>query len=128
MNPEVAGDEDGFRKVLNRHVLLPLGLGLLGALVFVLLIGYLLSVLKAVTESDETLRTANHALKLVIDLETGMRGYLLTGDERFLDPMEAAQPQLIADLDLLSGMSLAGPHQLRSEEHTSELQSRENLV
>ncbi|MDV5859462.1 hypothetical protein QM298_00430 [Pseudomonas mendocina] len=39
-------DEQGFRRILNRNVGLPLALGLAGALFFALLIGYLLNVVR----------------------------------------------------------------------------------
>jgi len=100
-------EEDRFRKILSRHVTLPLGVGLLSAVFFVVLIGYLLSVLKEVTNSDETLRTANSALKMVVDLESGMRGFLITGDEGFLDHFEKSRPLLLADLQALSSRNLA---------------------
>ena len=41
--------------------------------------------------SQEVLRTANTLERLVIDLETGARGYIITHDERFLAPWEAAR-------------------------------------
>jgi CHASE3 domain sensor protein len=41
--------------------------------------------------SDELLVAANHLERLVIDLETGLRGFLITGDERFLAPWDDAQ-------------------------------------
>ncbi len=43
------------------------------------------------THSQEVLRAANTLERLVIDLETGARGYIITGDERFLAPWEAAR-------------------------------------
>jgi signal transduction histidine kinase len=41
--------------------------------------------------SQEVLGAANRLERLVIDLETGVRGYIITGDERFLAPWEAAR-------------------------------------
>ncbi len=51
--------------------------------------------------SQEVLSTANRLERLVIDLETGERGFLITGEERFLQPWEAARraiPRERADL------------------------------
>ena len=42
------------------------------------------------TTSQEVLGVANTLERLVIDLETGARGYIITGDERFLAPWEVA--------------------------------------
>ena len=42
------------------------------------------------TTSQEVLGVANTLERLVIDLESGSRGYIITGDERFLAPWEGA--------------------------------------
>src|SRR4051795_3987964 len=39
--------------------------------------------------------------RLVVDLETGLRGYMLTDDRRFLEPYERARGQLRGRLDAL---------------------------
>src|SRR6266536_381106 len=41
--------------------------------------------------SQEVLVAANQLERLVIDLETGQRGFVITGQERFLGPWRAAQ-------------------------------------
>jgi signal transduction histidine kinase len=41
--------------------------------------------------SDEVLVVANQLERLVVDLETGQRGFLITADEEFLQPWRAAQ-------------------------------------
>ncbi|HEY1574655.1 MAG TPA: CHASE3 domain-containing protein [Pseudonocardiaceae bacterium] len=41
--------------------------------------------------SQEVLASANRLERLVVDLESGPRGYLLTGEERFLQPWAAAR-------------------------------------
>jgi signal transduction histidine kinase len=42
-------------------------------------------------QSQQVLASANRLERLVVDLETGPRGYLLTGQAKFLDPWEAAR-------------------------------------
>ncbi|MFD2081865.1 Histidine kinase-, DNA gyrase B-, and HSP90-like ATPase [Actinopolymorpha cephalotaxi] len=44
--------------------------------------------------SQQVLTTANRMQALVLDVETGERGYLLTGDPRFLQPWSAARAQI----------------------------------
>lgn len=112
MTTQSAIDEQNFRKILGRNVTLPLGIGLLSAVFFVFLIAYLLSVLKWVTDTDETLRYANEAFKLTIDLETGMRGFLITGEESFLEPYEAAKPKISEELELMRQKVAGSPRQL----------------
>ncbi len=45
-----------------------------------------------VDRTDEVIGTANETLKQIIDQETGLRGYLITGDRVFLEPFERAHP------------------------------------
>jgi signal transduction histidine kinase len=55
--------------------------------------------------SERVLVAARRLEQLVIDLETGERGFLLTGSERFLQPWTAAQaalPAAITDLERLA--------------------------
>lgn len=61
---------------------------------FVSLITYLLSVIQWAEHTDRVINNANEAVKLTVDLETGMRGYLLSGDEKFLEPYETARPRV----------------------------------
>ena len=44
--------------------------------------------------SQEVLATANQLERLVVDLETGQRGFVITGDTQFLDPWYAARAAL----------------------------------
>jgi signal transduction histidine kinase/CHASE3 domain sensor protein len=85
-------------RTLTRQVALAaLVLGLLQVAVFAALIG-------AVRSADEANRRANEILaatqamsdleQSVIDAETGMRGYVITGQRRFLEPTAAAQRKL----------------------------------
>ena len=41
--------------------------------------------------SQRVIATANRVQTLVIDLETGVRGFVITHDKRYLDPWRAAQ-------------------------------------
>ncbi len=91
-------DPRDFQRVLSRNVKLPLIGGLVGVVVFVSLIFYLLSVIGWVEHTDKVTREATEMQRLSVDLETGMRGFLITGDETFLQPYESAQPRLAAGL------------------------------
>jgi signal transduction histidine kinase len=59
--------------------------------VLVLAIGELRRTTRLSTASLEVRGVANTLERRVIDLETGVRGYIITGDERFLAPWEAAR-------------------------------------
>ena len=105
-------DQRSFRKLLSRNIGLPLGVGLLGAVAFVAVVNYLLSAMQWVEHTDQVIGNANEAVKLSIDLETGMRGFLITGDERFLDPYEVAKPRIFGGLEDLREMVRDNPQQV----------------
>jgi signal transduction histidine kinase len=57
------------------------------------------------TRSQEVLVTANQLERLVVDLETGVRGFVITGQEQFLQPWKdarAALPGVSATLERLT--------------------------
>ena len=112
MNRTSVVDEQRFRKLLGRNVGLPLGVGVLSAVFFIMLITYLLSVIQWVEHTDRVINNTNRAMKLSIDMETGMRGYLLTGDEHFLDPYEVAKPVLMTELEGIEPLVADNPIQL----------------
>ena len=105
-------DERSFRKLLTRNIGLPLAVGVLSAVLFVVMISYLLSVIRWVEHSDRVITNGNEAARLTVDLETGMRGYLITGDEHFLDPYVVAKPQIVAQLQSLQELVSDNPQQV----------------
>jgi signal transduction histidine kinase/CheY-like chemotaxis protein/CHASE3 domain sensor protein len=104
-------DEQRFRKLLSRNISLPLGVGVISAVFFVALITYLLSTIQWVEHTDRVINNANEAVKLTVDLETGMRGFLLSGDEKFLEPYETAKPRIAVVLDTLLELTADNPSQ-----------------
>ena len=96
MNRTSPIDEKAFRRILGRNVSLPLGMGILSSLVFIAIIFYLLDVSRWVEHTDRVIAESNETLKLVIDMETGLRGYLITGDEIFLEPYQRARKEFVS--------------------------------
>src|SRR5579862_2881134 len=47
-----------------------------------------------VTQSEEVLVELNLTLSTLVEAETGQRGYVITGDEQFLAPYEAAEAEI----------------------------------
>ncbi|HSC81068.1 MAG TPA: CHASE3 domain-containing protein, partial [Chitinolyticbacter sp.] len=99
--PHAPSQTDAFRKVLSRNVMLPLLLGLTSAAVFVALLLYLVSTMRLVDHSNRVIGAAQEISKLVVDSETGMRGYLLTGRRNFLDPYNHAIARTPLELDAI---------------------------
>ncbi len=61
-----------------------------------------------VRRSERVVFLTSRLQRLTVDLETGIRGRLLAGDDRFLEPYEAAVaeiPELLARLDRLASAS-----------------------
>lgn len=83
-----------FRRLLVRAILVPaiLLVALGGVLVWQVV--RLLAEAQRVEHTDRVIAHANQVEKLHIDLETGLRGFLLRGDTLFLEPYELALGKL----------------------------------
>ena len=57
---------------------------------------------KMVRKSNTIIKDLDNVFSLVKDAETGQRGYLLTGDTRFLEPYSSAKDKISAGLTILS--------------------------
>src|SRR5689334_12386440 len=97
-------DNTQFRRILSRNVAMPLGMGVLSALVFVGIIAYLINVLSWVEHSERVIGKANEVSRLSADMEAGMRGYLLSGEDDFMAPYLRAKPQIDAELTSLADL------------------------
>ena len=97
----VAIDQAGFRRILTRNIALPAAAGLASAIVFVGLILYLLSSMRWVDHTQEVIGNANEISRLAVDMESGMRGYLLTGDDAFLAPYRISKPKIASAMATL---------------------------
>jgi signal transduction histidine kinase len=92
----VSAVEHSRRRRLGLLGLLVIGVGLLLALAIVSRLAGLGAISKLNESNDNFVRAsqslvlANNLEQRVVDLETGLRGYLLTGERRFLAPRSAA--------------------------------------
>lgn len=57
------------------------------------------------------------AMKLILDMETGVRGYLDTGDVSFLDPYGKARPKVVPALDRLGALVFEQPAEQEQIDH-----------
>jgi PAS domain S-box-containing protein len=64
-----------------------------------------------VDQSDLIISHANHLIKLMVDEETGLRGFLLTKDRLFLQPFHEADQQLEPEFDTLFSLLQDRPKQ-----------------
>jgi CheY-like chemotaxis protein/signal transduction histidine kinase len=112
MSNSAAIDEKSFRRILSRNVALPLGVGVISAIFFIGLVYYLLNVLQWVEHTDRVIGNTNEAYRLTVDQETGMRGFLITGDEKFLAPFDVARPRIMSELKSLQELVADNPIQV----------------
>jgi PAS domain S-box-containing protein len=61
--------------------------------------------------SQEVLLNISELRTLLVDAETGQRGYLYTGDPRYLEPYQAATSKIAAHLDSLEQLTADNPAQ-----------------
>jgi signal transduction histidine kinase/DNA-binding response OmpR family regulator/CHASE3 domain sensor protein len=109
--PGTSIDSTQFRRILSRNIAMPLGMGVLSALVFVGIITYLINVLSWVEHSEHVIGRANEVSRMSSDMEAGMRGYLLSGDDDFLTPYRSAKPKINGELDGLARLVADNPTQ-----------------
>lgn len=77
-----------------------------------------------VARSQVVVRSSSSLQRNIIDMETGMRGFLLTGNEVFLDPYRTAAGQIPGLLDELASMVEGSPVQKRQIEQIRNIHSR----
>ncbi len=105
-------EQNQFRRILNRNVAVPLGFGFLSAFFFSGIVYYLLTVSHWVDQSVRGVSHAHEALKLISNLEASMRGYLIAGEEVFLEPYRQELPLLKDELEQLTEYASANLVQL----------------
>ena len=79
-----------FKRTLRETVLLPAGVILLAAIVLGTLVFRLFSVIQWADHSSAVLLQIRTCEKLVLDMETGTRGFLLSREPEFLEPYQYA--------------------------------------
>lgn len=104
--------ETQFRRRLTRAIALPILLLLLLAGVSIWQITRLLSALQSVDHTNQVISQSNHVQKLLLDMETGFRGYMLTGQREFLEPYDRANLVLASNLEQLKTLVSADPGQV----------------
>jgi signal transduction histidine kinase/CheY-like chemotaxis protein/CHASE3 domain sensor protein len=105
-------EKNQFQRMLTRHMVLPLSVGAISGAVFIGLIVYLVSVLDWVEHTQQVIGKANELTTLSADLQTGARGFLLTGDESSLQPYNVSKPRFAAEMAALEDLVKDNPPQI----------------
>jgi signal transduction histidine kinase len=116
-------------KLLSRPkiaLILPMAVVAVAALIALNELGYRRSSVAAesLVREQEKRGTLHVLLQEVLDAETGQRGYLLTGDEKYLIPYGEATAKITATLDRLRGIYLDDAVQLGKFAELSRAVSR----
>ncbi|KFI06884.1 response regulator [Massilia sp. BSC265] len=117
-------DNQQFRRILTRNVALPLGMSVITAIVFVAIIAYLINVLTWVEHSERVIGQAQEVSKLSAEMEAGMRGYLIAGDEGFLAPYSSAKERMKSGLQSLDETVSDSPVQTERVKRIQAAQSQ----
>ena len=93
---------------------MPLAVLAAAILIFINEVSFRQSTAAATTieEAQQTRTSLNKLIQLVLDAETGSRGYLLTGEARYLEPYKAATSQIGPNLDVLRQLFMPYKDQL----------------
>ncbi len=71
-----------------------------------------MAALSSMAQVQQTRAGVTQLLQHMLDAETGQRGYLLTGDARYLEPYQSATSVIAQNLDELRGLYLQHPREL----------------
>ena len=124
MPEHTAVDQLGFRRIIRRNIALPIGAGLTTGAVFVALLFYLLSAMDWLDHSERVVADSNDMIKLAVDRESGMRGFLITGDDAYLAPYELGRASLTAKLATLTDLVSDNPPQIERLKRIGALEAQ----
>jgi signal transduction histidine kinase len=125
---EYAASELAVRGGLTRRMLVASGLlALVIATAFAVLLSSVADLRtseRRARQSEEVLVVANRLERLVVDLESGQRGFIITGQERFLQPWRDAQVAFPDQAKNLQQLVADNPEQqARAERLTQQIDS-----
>ncbi len=117
-------DERSFQRLLRRTVAIPVTLLVLLAVTLLVEILSLTSSLKWVDHAEQVISNSRQLMRYMVDMETGVRGYHLTGDRSFLGPYEAAKPRIPQQFALLLNLTVKNPDQQQRLKELQDLDRR----
>jgi PAS domain S-box-containing protein len=104
-------DKLKFQKVLHRAIVIPLGAAAILAVALILEVRSFVHRAGWVEHTDQVIDVADRIYRVRIDQETGLRAYLLTSDERFLQPYREGRDEGRKLEDQLRQLILDTPEQ-----------------
>jgi len=117
-------DQRRFKSLLRRTVAVPVALLALLVVLLTVEILSLTSSLRWVDHTEAVIANSRQMMLYMTDMETGIRGYYLTADRRFLEPFVAARPGVFEELDLLQRLTADEPDAQRRLSELRQLDVR----
>lgn len=105
-------EPEKFKRIALRNAFLPLMLAVIMSAIFVGLIFQLVAVNRKLNLSDQIIGDAYQVLQLIVDAETGLRGFIITDNESFLEPYNESNQTLGQKLAELKSQVQDQPAQL----------------
>ncbi|MCC6892026.1 MAG: CHASE3 domain-containing protein [Anaerolineae bacterium] len=112
MNHSLSGSQT-FQRTLIRAIVYPVVLLVLLIVIFLWQLANILGTNERVQHSNIVIGAASSVLNLIVDMETGLRGYLLTGDAVFLEPYRQAQTDFESSFAALQTLVSDNPSQIQ---------------
>jgi CHASE3 domain sensor protein len=81
-----------------------------------------------VDHTQTVIKKTNSLLQLLIDGETGMRGYGATANKKFLDPYNDAVPRVTENLNQLSNLVQDNPTQVKRIDSLKLIVNRQLVI
>jgi CHASE3 domain sensor protein len=81
-----------------------------------------------VNHTQQVIKTSNNVLQLLVDGETGMRGYGATANKSFLDPYNEAVPRITESLNQLTQLVADNPGQIKRVDSLKIIVNRQLLI
>ncbi len=127
-------DAAAYRRLLVRLLALPIAVLALLALTLAYGFRQVQRSARQVDRSDLVIAHANNLVKLMVDEETGLRGFLLTRDPAFLQPYQEATQHLEHEFNTLFNLLKLNPEQsarlqrLQGEAHAWQQNARQTIA
>ena len=113
-------DKIRFQTLLRQAFWVPFAIGLLLAATLVVEVQFLVSRARWVDHTDQVITLAQRIYRSRIDQETGLRAFILTGDQRFMQPFLEAEQQSLALEPLLRELLSDNPEQVARNQKAVE--------
>lgn len=110
-----------FKHILFQVLLLPVFALLLMALALYVEMNNGANTVTQIVQYDARIAQATLVYKLIVDEESGLRGYQTTGDPSFLDPYNKTEPLLEKQLSALESVASASQSEIDHIHHLREV-------